>query len=251
MRCEVHILAKNEEEILPYTLRHYATFCQKIVLHDAFSTDRTREIATSCGCEIRDWHDPDGKFDDRTAVAIKNTAWRGTTADWVICADADELIYFPSREPRIALAQYIERGIAVVKPHGFELVSKAWPTTTGQIYDEVKMGARDDKWYGKAILFTPHLVKDIHFGMGAHETTATLRDGSHLPNPARWSTPACYLLHCKHLGPIDRIARLYDEKRSRLCDNNVAHRYGNFEPGIKHALDKRNKILSNLERVIA
>lgn len=274
MKVELHLLSFNEEEIIVYALRHYATFCQKIVLHDALSTDRTRDIAKDYGCEIRDWIDPDGKFDDRTAQQIKNHAWRSgkgrpaepmiglggeggsdstpdSDADWVIVADADELIYFPSREPRIALASYLERGTAIVKPYGFELVSDKWPTTSGQIYDEVKMGARDDMWYAKPILFTPRLVRDIYFAPGAHQVNATLHDGTCVPNPTVHSVPDCYLLHCKHLGPVERVARLYDEKRSRLSQHNVSHNQGNFRDGIIHAQDKRNGILSRLERVIA
>ncbi len=251
MKVECHILAKNEEEIIVYSLRHYTTFCSKIVLHDAFSTDNTRAIAKDYGAEIRDWVDLDGKFDDRTAQQIKNTAWHGTSADWVICADADELIYFPSREPRICLAQYMERKTFVVKPHGFELVAERFPTTSGQIYDEVKMGARDDKWYGKPILFTPHLVKEISFAPGAHAMVAELRDGTIYYNPTAYSTPECYLLHCKHLGPVERVARLYDEKRSRLSEFNRLHNQGNFRDGIIHAREKRDGICSRLERVIA
>jgi glycosyltransferase involved in cell wall biosynthesis len=276
MKVECHILSFNEAEILPYTLRHYATFCQKIVLHDAMSTDGTRHIAKGFGCEIRDWIDPDGKFDDRTSQDIKNTAWRrnvvsydgqmvglggeGPAAptmcadndvDWVIVADADELIYFPTLEPRIALSQYLERATAVVKPYGYELVSDKFPTTAGQIYDEVKMGGRDDLWYAKPILFTPRLVRDIYFAPGAHQAHAILNDGTSYPNPTVHSVPDCYLLHCKHLGPVERIARLYDEKRSRLSAYNWAHGQGNFRDGMIHAQDKRNQILSRLERVIA
>ena len=94
MKIQVHILAFNEEDILPYTLRHYSQFATKIIVHDSFSTDRTREICKDYGAEVRDW-DTGGVLNDNLSRELKSTAWIGTDADWVITADADELIYFP------------------------------------------------------------------------------------------------------------------------------------------------------------
>src|SRR6185436_5072198 len=142
MKVEVHILTYNEEAILPYTLRHYNTFAQPVVVHDAFSTDRTREIAKEYGAVVLDWDCPE--INDLIAMNLKNSCWKGTGADFVICADADELMYFP-RGTSWSLEMYKEVGVAIVKPHGFELCSATFPKTQGQIYEEVKMGAPDDK----------------------------------------------------------------------------------------------------------
>lgn len=247
---DVHILTFNEQDILPYTLRHYATFARRIVVHDSFSTDNTRDICRSFGATIKDW-DTGGKLNDPLAADLKNNCWKGTDATWVICVDADELVYFP-RGVEFTLHNYMLDQVAVVKPCGFELFSETFPTTNGQIYDEVKMGASDDKWYAKPALFSPVHVQEIGYGMGAHDCLAQLKSGQNLR--ALWlrpQNPATYLLHCKHLGPVERVARYYDEKRPRLSDVNVANRWGNFDPGLKHAMDKRATIKHRLERVIS
>jgi len=249
---ECHLITCNDEDILPWTLKHYATFCSRIVVHDAFSCDQTRNIARRFGAQLVDLVD-DGDINDRILSHIKDTAWIGTKADWVICVDCDELVYFPG-DTRITLARALEQGIAVVKPRGFEMFSESWPKGNGhdQIYDHIKMGAPDDKWYAKPALFTPHLVAEMRYSPGAHSCRYKrkgfddwLESGTE-PN----TQDPVYMLHYKHIGPIERIARVYDEKLARLSTTNKVNGWGNFEPGLKHAQDKRNAILSRLMRVV-
>jgi len=45
MRVHVHSIIRNEEKMLPYFLRHYEAFCEKIFLRIQPSTDKTLEIA--------------------------------------------------------------------------------------------------------------------------------------------------------------------------------------------------------------
>jgi glycosyltransferase involved in cell wall biosynthesis len=248
LKITAHILARDEAEIFIYSARHFTSFCNRVVLHDMGSTDGTLEIAAQFGIEVRKWDSGD-KVDDRVNKLIKETCWQGTDADWVICADADELIYFPDGHKE-AFEAYTAQNIPVVKPHGWEMTSETMPTTSGQIYDEIKMGGRDDVWYAKPNCFTPRLVQSIEFGAGSHVCTAILKDGTTFNNPTVHSTPPAYLLHYHQIGSIERIAKKYDRTRSRMCDENVNNKWGNFEPGIKHATDKRNFILSRLERVI-
>jgi len=240
---EVHVLAYNEEEILPFTLRHYLTVASRIVVHDARSTDATRAIALRYGAEVRDW-DTGGCLDDEAARTLKNTAWRGTQADWVIVADADELIHFP-HGVEDTLRRYGSRSVAVVKPRGWEMFSEVFPTGPGQIYDEVKMGTEETRWYAKPILFAPSRMDEIFFSAGAHSCRYRV-NGRWLDSPRVATDPECWLLHCSHLGPIERIAAKLDAKRARLSALNVERRWGNFDPGMKHAQDKRALIMPGL-----
>jgi hypothetical protein len=248
MKIECHILARDEAEIFIYAARHYTSFCNRVVLHDMGSQDGTLEIAAQFGIEVRKWDSGD-KVDDRVNKLIKETCWQGADADWVLCADADELIYFPEGAD-FSFNSYTNSNIPVVKPHGWEMTSETMPTTPGQIYDEIKMGGKDDQWYAKPVIFTPRLVQSIEFGAGAHVCTAILKDGTTFNNPTVFARPSAYLLHFHQIGPIERIAKKYDRTRARMCEANVNNKWGNFEPGIKHATDKRNFILSRLERVI-
>lgn len=247
MICEGHILCFNEEDILPFTLRHYATFCDRIFLHDAQSTDRSRMIAMNCGAEIIDW-ETDG-VNDMLAKTLKERSVMESRADWCIVADADELIYFPEG-PSYSLGSYEAQGLAVVKPHGFEMVSDEFPTGDGQIYDQVTLGAPDDKWYAKPILTMPGRLRSIVYSAGAHQAWATLANGAKWHDSDGFAEPAAYLLHCHHLGPIDRIGRRYAGQQARHSKTNISNKWGNFADPYQHARDKRAAIMKRVQTVI-
>lgn len=246
MKIEVHILARNEAEILTYALRHYRTFCDRVVLHDLGSTDRRVSLFRFGEVVIED---TGNTVDDRVNKRIKDTCWHGTDADWVIVCDADELIYFPQGAER-TLADCTAQGLAVIKPQGWDMTSDVYPTTNGQIYDEIKHGAKN--WlYDKPVLFSPKLVESIDFYVGAHGlTSAKLKNGLTLPNPVSYTTPPTLLLHFHHIGPVERIGERYDATRARMCENNVKMNWGNVhEAGLPHAIWQRETIKSKLERV--
>lgn len=245
---EVHIVCFNEELILPYTLRHYQTFAAKIIIHDGGSTDRSKEIAKEYGAEVRDW-DTNGEINDTLLKRLKETAWIGTSADWVIMADADEFIYFPDH-PANSLKQYEQQQLAFVKPRGFEMESPELPVNGGQIYEEIRHGAPDDKWYAKPVLFSPKRVKSIDYMVGAHECKAVLHSGLKMINPVRFSQPPCYLLHYHHIGSVERIGAKYDANRKRFSKENKEHNWGWNGDGLRHARDKRAYILARRQEVI-
>lgn len=249
LNCEVHLCCYNEAEILPYTLRHYGTFCSRIVIHDNFSTDGSREIAKAAGAEVVDWGTA-GVIDETKLCEVKNEAWRGTDADWVIVGDADEFVYFPGGAED-TLAIYDANKETVIKPHGFEMLADEYPSGDGQIYEYVTMGAPDVQWYSKPALFSPKRVKTISYGFGAHGCTATLHNGGVVANPVKFTEPPTYFLHFKHLGGPQRLAARYDSAFKRQTA--LAHKmhWGNQEPGLKHALDKRTMILAGLRQVIS
>lgn len=247
MNIETHVLCFQEEQILPYCLRHYASFCERIIVHDAFSTDRSRDIAREYGAEVVDWK-TDG-LNDALSKKLKEDAVMNCKADWCIVCDADELAYFPNG-PSFTLDSYQSQGIAIPKPRGFEMVSDVFPTTTQQIYDEVQFGASADHWYAKCALTAPKLLRSIIYSAGAHEAWATLKDGTKFNSNIPPTEPEYFLLHFKHLGPVERIAQKYDVQRTRLSAKNVAEKWGNFSPGIVHAKEKRANIMAGYRKVI-
>ncbi len=248
MKVEVHLCSYNEAEILPFTLRHYATFCSRIVIHDNYSTDNSRELAKDAGAEVVDWGIR-GVIDEAQLCAVKNGAWKGTEADWVIVGDADEFIYFPGGAFD-TLSAYEANQETVIKPQGFEMFSDEYPKGDRQIYDYVFMGAPDIQWYSKPALFSPKRVKEIAYGYGAHSCTGLLKNGKTFTNPTIFTDPPTYFLHYKHIGGVERLAKRYDASYSRQLP--IAHKLklGNQDPGIKHANDKRRMILEKLQRVI-
>ncbi len=241
-----HILCFNEQDILGFTLRHYTSFCETVVVHDAFSTDRSRDICEQYGAEVRDWR-TDG-VNDMLAKKVKADAVMACKADWCIPVDADELIYFP-HGAFATLAAYQAAGVAIVKPHGFEMFCDDFPNTEMQIYDQVKMGT-PNHWCDKPCLVAPSRIAAIEFGAGAHAAYATLKNGKKWDDEKAFTEPPTYLLHCHHLGGLDRIARRYAGQQSRHSKTNIAKRFGNFEDPRKHAMDKRRMILAGLRQVI-
>lgn len=250
MKVVVHILARNEEQMLPYTLRHYRDFCAEIHLHDLGSTDRTLEIARSYGAIIHE-HDSGGEFRDSLNTRIKNTCWHGTDADWVIIADCDELMHFPAGV-RETLRSYDDQQVAVVNPFGYEMLSDVFPTGEGKITDYIKHGARDDHWYAKKVCFSPKRVASVSFGAGAHVTAATLHGGRQiaLDTTTPKSTPACYLLHFHHVHAVEVIGAKYEAVIARLSAENRRYNQGVQRDGMGHARDKRRAIMAKLERVL-
>ena len=250
MKVEVHILAYEEERILPYTIRHYKTFADRIIVHDANSPDGTERVSLAAGAEVQKWG-LGGEVNDEEYCALKNSCWLGTDADWVIVCDADEMIYFP-QDARATLDTYLRIGAAVIKPHGFEMFSYVYPTTEGQIYSEVRHGAPDDKWYSKPILWNANLVADSGLGMGSHESMPVLKNGDYIQCGKHWKfpDPPCYLLHYHQIGPATRIGARYDAIQTRMSRTNKVHGWGNFKPGLVHVQEKRVLILPNLRQVV-
>jgi glycosyltransferase involved in cell wall biosynthesis len=89
------IIARDEEDRLGDCLASLA-FCDEVVVVDAHSTDRTREIAEAAGARVieREWPGH---------VAQKEFAIRQARNDWVLCIDADERVSPPLEKEIVAL----------------------------------------------------------------------------------------------------------------------------------------------------
>lgn len=245
---EVHIVAYNEEEILPYTLRHYKTFASRIIVHDGGSTDRTRAICAEYGIDVLDW-DTAGKINDELLRILKETCWNGTDAAWVIMVDADEFVHFPGGV-ELTLKKFDQQDIAAVKCKGFEMESPTYPDTMGQIYEQVDHGSPDDRWYGKPCLLAPGRIQSIHFTHGAHECIVTRKNGRREPSPKVPHNPPAMLLHYHHLGPVQRVGTRYDGNKSRFSDENKKHGWGWQGDGLSHSIQKRAAILAQRRKVL-
>ena len=252
MKIDVYILCRNEADILPYTLRHYLSFARYIYIYEGRSTDGCRAIieeqqkAHPGQIAMIDW--PDGQMlDDINNSRIKSICWRGSDADWVILVDCDEFVYFPVGLDALAAA----RG-AVIVPYGWELLSDQYPSTAGQIYSEVRLGASDDRWYGKPVILSPHGVVSACYEVGAHAVDYMTTDCQRRyagPESPR-SNPPVWLLHCKHLGPVERVAARYDAVRASYSETNRKHGWGHQVDGLVHAKAKRTELLARARVIL-
>ena len=206
MKIHIYTIVRNEEYILPYFLRHYSTFADKIFIIDDSSTDKTVEIAKAHPkVELLDFDYPpsfnyDDNFSDCFTKYYKEKS-RGV-ADWVIRVDADELIYH--KDIKKVLKEKRENGAKVLKSTGFLMVSEELAKNDGQIYDEIKEGARY-RGYDKTVIFDPSL--DITFEKGRHSINT--------PEGIRHERAHILLLHYRYLSKeyfIKRSEHLYSRK---------------------------------------
>lgn len=191
MRIHVYCICRNEERILPYFLRHYETLADAIYFFDDQSTDRTMELIKSSPISHYEvWPGSHGIVDDefKEFAEQKYKRDRGV-ADWIIWADADELIYHP--QIRALLEQYLAQGVEVPKVRGFGMVGKKFPTTKGQIYEELTTGY-DAPVYAKPVVFQSRV--DMRWHHGKH----MLAEGF---SPKQSEVAELKLLHYRWLEP--------------------------------------------------
>ena len=206
MRIDTYAICYNEERIMTYFLRHYLQYGD-VYLFDNHSTDNTVKIAQQAGAKV-EYYDSGGELRDDIYIKIKNSCWKDSKADWVIVVDADEFVYCP-----ILLDVLKDTKYTAYEPKWYEMFSQEFPTTPGQIYDEVKMGY--EAW-PKLNLFRPSEVKELKYEVGCHlvhpEGNVKL---NYVDSPIR-------TLHMRHLGKqyiIDRNG-IYAKRMSEINKKN-------------------------------
>ena len=86
---------RNEEDIVPFFLRHYH-FADEIIVWDNESTDRTKDIlAKDKRVDIREWK-TGGEMRDLELTKMKSEEYRKTGEGWKFIVDADEFAWHPN-----------------------------------------------------------------------------------------------------------------------------------------------------------
>lgn len=166
MKIDLYTQVRNEEKLMPYFLRHYSTFVDRIFIIDDKSTDKTVEIAKrNPKVKILRPNYSEG-FDE----IVRNTYFEDVykkysrgNADWVIYVDGDEFVYH--KNILKVLEEQKNVGRKLLKMTGYAMVSEKFPTTFGQIYEECNRGTRSRR-YDKIIVFNPDI--GIVFTDGRH-----------------------------------------------------------------------------------
>lgn len=86
------MIVKNEEKFLKRCLDSAKNSVDEIIVVDTGSTDRTKEIATSCGANVYDFH---WIYD---FSAARNYGLSKATGDWILVLDADEYLEKTSKD---------------------------------------------------------------------------------------------------------------------------------------------------------
>lgn len=216
MIIHAHILAYNEEKILPFTLDYYSNICEKIFVYDNMSTDSSDEIyARYPKVTVIKWSS-NNEINEINYINIKSNGYKqySRMADWVIVCDCDEFLYHPRLLDK--LKYYKENNITVPKINGHDMVSDKFPEYDGKpITDKIKTGSEVYPPFCKNIIFNPKL--DVQYGIGGHSFQC---------NNANYSvSPELKLLHYKFLG-VEYVENIYKARAERLSEFNKQNKFG-------------------------
>lgn len=212
MNVEIYALCNQEAMILPYFMRHYNQYGQ-VFLFASHSEDGSEELAKSLGAIIVPM-DTNNEVNDEIFTDVKNNCWKASKADWVIICDTDEFIYHPHF---IAYLETVQDTIIV--PKNYEMFSDVFPTTQGQIYEEVNMGfAYKDDPNRKMFLFKPQEIVSMNYAPGCHSADPIGNVSIHYESKI-------ISMHMKHLS-VDYVVKRNAYLSSRMSAVNRARGWG-------------------------
>lgn len=218
MNITLYTVLYNEQEILPYFLKHYSQYVNKIVVYNNNSTDRSIQILNDwkeCEIEIRECN-TNNQYDEQSIIDLKNNCWKDDDSDYVIVCDVDELLYHPN------LIEFIKKQpfTDYFTPQGFHMIGEEIPTDyTKQIYDIIKVGTRDDQ-YDKNVLFKRKSIVETNYSPGCH--ASRFKGESNLLN---YSGEELKLLHYKWLS-FEYVYEKHTHYGKRISNHSRSRKYG-------------------------
>jgi glycosyltransferase involved in cell wall biosynthesis len=209
-RIEIHIITYNEEIMLPFTIAHYKKMFinPAIVLHDNNSTDNTVALAEKlcAGIPLTVQYFSTEGMNDAIQSHIKSQAVINSSADWVLCIDADEECFINNDD----LDELDKKDINVVEFEGwniFDKVASPWDI-------ETPMGVPCAS-YSKPILIKTGVFNNVTFAPGAHSVILKPLSGKQ----EKRSVGNYKLLHYKHWSSSYNINRSVELGARQSQDN--------------------------------
>lgn len=203
---------------MPYFLRYYGSFADRIFVYDAFSTDKTRDIVRCCDkAQLVDFHC--NEINDLRFLDICNEEYKKHSrgvADWVICVDIDEFVYHP--DILTELSKYLDLGVTLLQPYEYYIVCDEPPCIDGQIFEEARSACRNDPKWGKVVAFRPEL--DVNFDVGKHRCKPEPR--SYVIRPKFTDLATLHFIYLGEQFYVEKIRR----RRQRLSALNKEKNWG-------------------------
>jgi glycosyltransferase involved in cell wall biosynthesis len=200
MKVEAYILNWNEIDIIRLTIKHYQSFCSRIVIYDNYSDDGSDLVAQEMGCQVIKFGTP-GELNDGDYIKVKNNCWKGSNADWVIVCDADEILIVDSSALRFAT----EKKLTIIKTQGWNVYSNKYVKND---YSEITTGFEDNQ-YSKLVCFNPKEIKEINYVYGCHEANP-------IGKLVYQDYGTVYLMHYRCIGGVERLINRHEQYKKRL-----------------------------------
>ena len=216
-RLHVYTIAWNEARVLPFFLRHYTQFAQRIVIADNGSDDKTAVIARQHPAVELTTIDSRGELREDVLLAFKNQAWKASRgrARWVIVCDVDEFLVHPD------LLRYLDDsnrlGVTLPRTVGWQMVAESFPEASVDLVTAIPNGFPDPA-YGKLCLFDPNAITEIGYAPGCHSAQP---QGTVIYD----ADPRLQLRHYKYLG-VEFVANRYRQLDQRRGDFNRTQGFG-------------------------
>ena len=192
MTVHVWTIVKDGAYFLPYFLRHYATFADRIFVMDDGSTDGTRYLASQHPkVTLLNYPWNDGMDDQKHADTFNRfTRWLSADADWVMTPDIDEFLVADDGDMRGILERQWADRVKAIRAHGVLAGAEEPPQTDGNLWDACPYRKPYHEW-NKTIIFDP-------------EGSATLTAGQHRLEGEDQAKAAVgvgiTLYHCNYFG---------------------------------------------------
>ena len=198
MKIELFTFTYNDEDLLPFFLKHYESLVHKMTFIDSGSTDKTLEMVKNhnvvkTGLSWWDWD---------ALHYMRNNIWRGSQYDLIFFPDLDEFFYRPD------LLDFLERSKAdIYQLKGYQMVADSFPKNGSML--DIKLGI-PLPLHDKYTIFKP--TADIVFP-DAHNITTNSKSINRF---------GIKLLHYKYMG-AKHMAERARKVKERVPANSFTH----------------------------
>ena len=213
----LYALCWNEEKMLPYFFKHYDNIVDQYYIFDNDSTDNSLTMLRAHPKVTIDRFEINGNSLVRSAQDLYNQFWKKSRgkADWVIICNVDEHFYHPNL--RTYLQECTSKGVTLIVPNGYEMVSDFFPNNNKPLHETVKHGERSHE-NDKSQIFNPNAIQEINFGPGRHTA-------SPVGNVIKPNNNEVLLLHFKYLG-FDYLNSRYSALKQGLREEDIENQWG-------------------------
>ena len=218
MTVHLYTLCWNDGPRLSFFFRHYDAFVDHYVIYDDGSDAATlARLRAHPKVEIRPFERSDKASFVLSEQHVSNECWKESrgTANWVIVADIDELLWH--RDLPAYLARCTAQGITAIPALGFQMLHPRFPPEDTDLPAIVTHGMPWERMM-KLAIFAPAAIDEINFSLGRHEAVPR---GRLIYPPA----DELLLLHYKYLG-LWQTFRRHRELAGGLGTFDIAHGLG-------------------------